>query len=86
AEAYGFVKTDPGLAFPDIEIIFAPVAFVGEGLVPPPAHGLTIGAILLQPESSGSVELASADPCTKPNIDPRYLSDPAGKDRATLTA
>lgn len=86
AEAYGFVKTDPGLAFPDIEIIFAPVAFVGEGLVPPPAHGLTIGAILLQPESSGSVELASADPFAKPNIDPRYLSDPAGKDRATLTA
>lgn len=86
AEAYGFVKTDPQLAHADIEILFAPVAFVGEGLIPPPAHGLTIGAILLQPESSGTISLASADPFAKVLIDPRYLSDSAGKDRATLTA
>lgn len=86
AEGFGFIKTDPQLAHADIEIIFAPVAFVGEGLVPPPAHGLTIGAILLQPESSGSISLRSADPFAKALIDPRYLSDPAGRDRATLTA
>ena len=86
AEAYGFVRTRPQLALADIEILFAPVAYVGEGLVKPPGHGLTIGAILLQPRSSGRITLASADPGAKPVIDPRYLSDPDGDDRATLMA
>lgn len=86
AEAYGFVRSDPSLELPDIEIIFAPVAFIGEGLVPAPAHALTIGAILLQPESSGSISLASADPLAKPIIDPKYLSDAGGRDRARLLA
>ncbi|TQL53140.1 GMC family oxidoreductase [Subtercola boreus] len=86
AEAYGFIKTDPSLALPDIELIFAPVAFIGEGLIGHTDHGLSVGAILLQPESSGTVTLATADPFDKPLIDPKYLSDAAGRDRATLTA
>ncbi len=86
AEGYGFIKTDATLALPDIELIFAPVAFVGQGLVDPPTHGLTVGAILLQPKSSGTVGLASGNPLDKPLIDPRYLSDPEGADRATLMA
>ncbi|MBG6106933.1 GMC family oxidoreductase [Frigoribacterium sp. CG_9.8] len=86
AEAYGFVRSDPSLELPDIEIIFAPVAFIGEGLVPAPAHGITIGAILLKPESTGTVTLASADPLAAPVIDPRYLSDSGGSDRARLMA
>ena len=84
AEAYGFVKSDPGLDLPDVELIFAPVAFVDQGLTPHTAHGLTIGTILLRPESSGTVSLASANPFDKPRIDPRYLSDADGKDRAAL--
>jgi len=86
AEAYGFVRTRSELPLPDIEILFAPVAYVGQGLEPPPTHGLTIGAILLQPESSGRITLAVGDPMAPPSIDPRYLSDPAGRDRATLLA
>jgi choline dehydrogenase len=86
AEGYGFIKTDATLELPDIELIFAPVAFVGQGLVDPPAHGLTVGAILLQPKSTGTVSLASANPRDKPLIDPRYLSDAEGADRATLMA
>jgi len=91
-EAYGFVRTDvaersgmaPGL--PDIEIIFAPAPYVGEGLVPLPAEGLTVGAILLRPHSRGTIRLASADPAAKPVIDPGYLTDPDGIDRATMLA
>jgi choline dehydrogenase len=86
AEAYGFVRTKPELTLPDIEIIFAPVAFVAEGLEAPPAHGITVGAILLQPKSSGTVTLASGDPLAKAVIDPRYLSDAAGDDRRSLIA
>ena len=86
AEAYGFVRSDAALPLPDIEIIFAPVAFIGEGLVAPTSHAITIGAILLQPESTGTISLASADPLAKPLIDPRYLSDPDGKDRRAILA
>jgi choline dehydrogenase-like flavoprotein len=86
AEAYGFVRTDPALALPDIELIFAPVEFADEGLRPPTSHAVTVGAILLAPDSHGVVSLASSDPLAAPLIDPRYLSDPAGRDRATLVA
>ncbi len=86
AEAYGFVRTGPGLELPDIELVFGPVAFIGEGLIEHTGHGISVGAILLQPESTGTIRLATADPLDKPLIDPRYLSDPAGKDRTTLMA
>ena len=89
-EAYGFVRTEvaethdgPG-ELPDIEILFAPVAYVGEGLVPTPAHGVTVGAILLRPRSRGRIRLASAHPRVHAVIDPAYLSDPDGIDEATL--
>ncbi|MFD6177933.1 MULTISPECIES: GMC family oxidoreductase [unclassified Isoptericola] len=85
-EAYGFVSTDPAVDLPDVELIFAPVGFVGEGLVAHDGHAVTLGAILVQPESTGTITLASRDPFEKPLIDPRYLSDPAGKDRAALLA
>ncbi|GAA5201447.1 GMC family oxidoreductase [Microbacterium jejuense] len=91
-EAYGFVRTPvadtAGMpkGLPDIEIIFAPVPYVGEGLVPTPGHGLTVGAILLRPRSRGTVRLASADPAAAPLIDPAYLSDADGVDAATMLA
>jgi choline dehydrogenase len=90
AEAYGFIRTDEADAagvpagLPDIEIIFAAAPYVGEGLVPLPAEGLTVGAILLRPRSRGSIRLASADPADKALIDPGYLADPI--DVATLRA
>ncbi|CAM3424144.1 GMC family oxidoreductase [Isoptericola cucumis] len=85
-EAYGFVSSDPSVGLPDLELIFAPVGFIGEGLISHDGHALTLGAILVQPESTGTISLASADPLEKPLIDPRYLSDPEGKDRAALLA
>lgn len=90
AEAYGFVRTGVadlrGMAegLPDIEIIFAPVPYVGEGLVPTPAEGLTVGAILLRPVSRGTIRLASGDPMQAPLIDPAYLSDAEGMDAAAM--
>lgn len=92
AEAYGFVRTAVAdragmpAGLPDVEIIFAPAPYVGEGLVPLPGEGLTVGAILLRPRSRGTIRLASADPYAKPLIDPAYLSDPDGIDAATMHA
>ncbi len=75
AEAAAFVRTSPELEAPDLELIFAPVLFVDEGLAPPLTHGLTIGTIALQPRSIGRVWLRSHDPFEPPMIDPGYLSD-----------
>jgi len=92
AEAYGFVRTEvadrTGMAddLPDIEIVFASGPFVGEGLIPIPTEGVTVAAMLLRPRSRGTIRLRSADPTDKPEIDPKYLSDPDGIDRATLLA
>lgn len=84
AEAYGFVRTDDALELPDVEMIFAPVAYVQEGLNGIPGHGVSLGPILLQPESRGSISLASPNPLDKVIIDAGYLSDPNGADRATM--
>ncbi len=86
AEAYGFVRSSDAVELPDIELIFAPGAFVDQGLVSPPRNGISVGSILLQPKSTGTIALNSADPLDKPLIDPRYLSDPGGEDRAVMLA
>jgi choline dehydrogenase len=84
-EAYGFVRSRPELDIPDLELIFAPAPFFEEGLGDPyDGHAVVMGPILVKPRSSGSITLRSADPLDKPIIDPQYLSDDAGEDRAAL--
>lgn len=73
-EAHAFVESRPGLAGPDIELIFAPVPFLDHGTTQPDRHGYTVAAVLLQPESRGTVRLASSDPFDPPLIDPGYLT------------
>ena len=73
-EAVAFVRSDPALAAPDLELVWLPVPVLGEGLTPPPAHGVTLGVELLQPDSRGHIRLASADPAEPPIIDPGYLT------------
>jgi choline dehydrogenase len=72
-----FGRSEPGLEHPDLEYIFAPVPFIQHGLVDPPGHGITIGVVLLQPESRGTVTVRSADPTVAPDIDAGYLTGSA---------
>lgn len=69
-EAVAFIKTSSEEPAPDIELIFAPGPFINHGLDKPEGHGLTVGVVLLQPESRGRVGLSGRDPV----IDPGYLS------------
>ncbi|MDP9166723.1 MAG: GMC family oxidoreductase N-terminal domain-containing protein [Actinomycetota bacterium] len=86
-EAYGFVRSREDLELPDLELIFAPAPFFDEGIGPGHSgHAVVMGPILVKPRSRGTITLRSADPLTKPVIDPRYLSDPDGADRAALMA
>ncbi|MBB5085237.1 GMC family oxidoreductase [Nonomuraea endophytica] len=72
-EAVAFIKTSPEEPAPDIELIFAPGPFIDHGLTPPTGHGLTVGVVLLQPESRGRVSLSGREVA----IDPGYLTQEA---------
>lgn len=86
-EAYGFVRSRDDLELPDLELIFAPAPFFDEGIGDGhPGHAIAMGPILVKPLSRGTITLRSADPLAKPVIDPRYLSDDEGIDRAALMA
>jgi choline dehydrogenase len=84
AEAAAFVRSEPGLVAPDIELVFAPVPFTDEGLTQPTFDGFTIAAVLLQPRSVGSVTLRSPEPHAPPLIDPGFLTDREGHDLSML--
>lgn len=86
-EAYGFVKSRTELAWPDLELIYVPAPYFEEGIGDPyDGHAVVFAAVLLKPRSTGTITLRSSNPKDKPIIDPRYLSDDAGADRAALMA
>lgn len=74
AEAAAFAHTRSDLPAPDLELIFAPALYLDEGLRAPTEHGVSVGAVLLRPESTGTISLASADPFAPPLIRPNYVS------------
>ncbi|MFG1705984.1 GMC family oxidoreductase [Nonomuraea sp. M3C6] len=69
-EAVAFIRTSAEEPAPDVELIFAPGPFIDHGLTPPTGHGLTVGVVLLQPESRGRIGLSGRDVV----IDPGYLA------------
>jgi choline dehydrogenase len=73
-EAVAFVRSDPTLAAPDLELVWLPVPVLGEGLISSPDHGLTLAVELLQPDSRGAIRLASGNPAEPPVIDPALLT------------
>jgi choline dehydrogenase len=85
-EACALVRVTADAPAPDIELIFAPAPYIDHGFVKLPRHAITIGVVLLQPESSGVIRLASADPFSAPVIEARYLSDAGGNDLRLLVA
>ncbi|WP_026416947.1 GMC family oxidoreductase [Actinomadura oligospora] len=75
-EGVVYARSGPEQPAPDLELVFAPVPLIRAGLDEPTEHGVTLGVVLLRPESSGRIALASDDPYAKPLIDPGYLSAP----------
>ena len=74
AEGGGFIHTRPGLEGPDIQYHFAPGYFLNHGFDNPRrGHGFSLGPTLLQPESIGSLTLASPHAGAAPRIDHQYL-------------
>jgi choline dehydrogenase-like flavoprotein len=64
----GFARTRDGLPAPDVQFHMVPVVFEQEGLLAPPAHGFTLSACVLKPQSRGLVAIGTPDPTAKPFI------------------
>ena len=75
AEAGGFLKTDPSLIDPDIQLHFVPGLVDDHGRKKHLGGGISCHVCVLRPKSRGEVRLDNSDPSTPPIIDPRFLSN-----------
>jgi choline dehydrogenase-like flavoprotein len=76
AEAGAFVRTEPHLVRPDLQLHFVIGMVDNHNRTFHWGHGMSCHACALQPKSRGSVSLAAADMRAAPIIDPRFLSHP----------
>ena len=75
AESGGFLKSDPTLPVPDLQLHFVPALVDDHTRKMHLGYGYSCHVCVLRPFSRGTVSLASADPFDPPAIDPQYLSD-----------
>jgi choline dehydrogenase-like flavoprotein len=75
AEAGGFWTVMPDSPAPDVQWHFVPAVLEDHGREKVKAHGFSLHACVLRPESRGTVRLGSADPAAAPVIDPNFLDD-----------
>jgi choline dehydrogenase-like flavoprotein len=81
AEAGGFLKSEPGLQAPDLQLHFVVGIAEDHARRMHAAHGYSCHVCLLRPASRGQVRLASPDPLAAPAIDPAFLSHPDDVER-----
>ena len=82
---YGFVKTRPELAVPDVQFHFAHASYGNaQTRVLENQPGMTLTAYQCRPESKGSIHAKSADPSAAPAIRPNFLAEEL--DRQTIVA
>ncbi len=74
AEAGAFLRSSPEERTPDLQLHFVIGKLLDHGRKPVWGHGYSCHVCLLQPQSRGSLSLASADPSAAPAIDPGFLS------------
>ena len=79
AVAGGFLRSDPAVATPDLQVHIMLFSADAAGSPLHSFSGFSTPVILLRPESHGHVRIKSANPFVPPEIQPLYLS--AFKDR-----
>ena len=75
-------STDRRSARPDVQLHLGLGSGIEAGVVKLGQAGVTLNSAYLQPESRGSVRLASPDPAAAPLIDPNYWAEPRDRTMA----
>ena len=75
--AMAFLRSDPGLAHPDIKLQLGPICSDPVTRRLHKRSGVTVFTNVSPPKSRGEIRLRSADPADKPVIDHRLLGDPS---------
>jgi choline dehydrogenase len=75
-ETCGFIRSRPGVAYPDIQYHFLPMAVAYDGSTLAQEHGFQAHVGPMRSKSRGWVRLASTNPLDKPRILFNYLSEP----------
>ncbi|MBN9233172.1 MULTISPECIES: choline dehydrogenase [Phyllobacteriaceae] len=75
-EAAAFVRSAPGIDYPDIQYHFIPAAVRYDGKAAAKSHGFQAHVGPMRSKSRGSVTLRSHDPNAKPVIRFNYMSHP----------
>jgi choline dehydrogenase len=75
-ETCGFIRSRAGVAYPDIQYHFLPMAVAYDGSTLAQEHGFQAHVGPMRSKSRGWVRLASAEPFEKPRIQFNYLSEP----------
>jgi choline dehydrogenase len=83
-ETCGFIRSRPGVPYPDIQYHFLPMAVAYDGSTLAQEHGFQAHVGPMRSKSRGWVRLASAEPRDKPRILFNYLSEP--EDRTEMRA
>jgi choline dehydrogenase len=73
-ESCGFIRSDVGVEYPDIQYHFLPIAVRYDGRAAPEGHGFQAHVGPMRSPSRGSVTLRSADPTDAPVIRFNYMS------------
>ena len=75
-ESCGFIRSRPGIRFPDIQFHFLPLAVAYDGSTMAEGHGFQAHVGPMRSKSRGHVRLRTPDPADKPVIRFNYMSHP----------
>jgi len=75
-ETLGFIRSDKGVSYPDIQYHFLPVAIRYDGTAPSEGHGFQLHVGPMRSKSRGHVRIKSAEAGDAPEIKFNYMSHP----------
>ncbi len=79
-ESCGFIRSKPGVEWPDLQYHFLPAAMRYDGQSAFAGHGFQVHIGHNKPLSRGAVKVTSADPKAHPSIRFNYLAEEADKE------
>lgn len=74
------LRSDPSVAYPDLQFAMSPIAVDDETWEPLPEHAFQIHVGLMRAHSRGRITLKSKDPKVQPSILVNYYDDPRDRD------